>query len=105
MKSSPNPWKLATLGFAVGIVVVGGTAMFQAADAAPISNREALQAIGMVETAQRQLWRAPKDPENHRLKAIEATKLAVAELKLYAMPMPSGSAAAGPPIPPSKNKK
>ena len=81
-----NPYKLATLAFAIGIVVVTGTSALQPADAAPQLNKDALQALGMMEAANRHLWRAPRDEEGHRQKAFEAIKAAMGEIRLLAMP-------------------
>lgn len=100
-KRTVNPWKIATLGFAIGIVVVAGNGVLSPADAAPQVHKEALQALGMVEAANRHLWKAPKDEEGHRQKAFEAIKLASAELKLLAMPTKKapGAPTALPPVP------
>jgi hypothetical protein len=101
MKRPINPWKLASLGFAVGIVVVSGTAAFeQPADAAPQVNKEALQALGMMEAANRHLWKAPKDPEGHRQKAFEAIKAAQGELRQLAFPAKKPPSPTPPPAPP-----
>ena len=100
-KGTVNPWKVATLAFAVGIVVVAGNGVLSPADAAPQVHKEALQALGMVEAANRHLWKAPKDEEGHRQKAFEAIKLASHELKQLAMPTKKAPAAptALPPVP------
>ena len=79
-----NPWKLASLALATATFVVAGAGFDRPAEATP--QVEAIGAIGILESASRQLWRAPKD--EHRQKAMEATRMAIAELRMLGFPTP-----------------
>ncbi|MEJ7728647.1 MAG: hypothetical protein WKG00_05485 [Polyangiaceae bacterium] len=77
-----NPWKLASIALATATAVVVGIGFDGSAEATPQS--EAIGAIGILESASRQLWRAPKD--EHRQKAMESARMAIAELRMLGFP-------------------
>jgi len=92
-----NPWKLASIALATATVVVVGIGIDRPAEATP--QPEAIGAIGILESASRQLWRAPKD--EHRQKAMESTRMAIAELRMLGFPTPPAEE----PDPNGKKKK
>ena len=79
-----NTWKLAKLTLAVPPPLVVGVGFDRHAEATP--QAEAIGAMGILESASRQLWRAPKD--EHRQKAMDATRMAIAELRVLGFPTP-----------------
>lgn len=82
MGKRTNPWKLASVTLAVATAVVAGVGFDRPAEATP--QIETIGAIGILESASRQLWRAPKD--EHRQKAMEAARSAIAELRMLGFP-------------------
>lgn len=83
-ESAGNTWKYTSLALLVGIVVVLGTGPSAEAKVP----KEALQALGMLEAAKQLLYRAPRDEEGNRARAIDTTRQAIAELKALALPVP-----------------
>lgn len=81
IRAKTNPWKVITLLLAGALAVVVGTG--SSAEAKP-SNAEVLRVLGMLEAAKGQLFRAKKDEAGHRAKAIEATRMAITELRVVA---------------------
>jgi len=86
-----NPWKIASITLAAATAIVVGVGYDRAAEAqAPpqaAPQLEAVGAIGILESASRQLWRAPK--EEHRQKAMDSTRMAIAELRQLGFPLPA----------------
>lgn len=81
-RARTNPWKVVTLILAGAIAVVVGTGSNDA-QAKP-ANAEVLKVLGMLEAAKGQLFRAKKDEAGHRAKGIEATRMAITELRFVA---------------------
>ena len=77
-----NPWKVSTIALATALGLVVGGGYSTEAEAKPPT--EILKTLGMLEAAKQQLFKAPKDEGGHRQKAIETTRMAIAELRLAA---------------------
>lgn len=72
-------WKVSTLVLAGSLVVVTGSNLVRDASAEPQPHMKS--ALEHLEQAKAALERATADKGGHRVKAIEATKLAIEETK------------------------
>ena len=74
-----NPWKLTTLAFASAFALAVGGNMINGVGAEPQPHMKS--ALGSLEQALGALTKATPDKGGHRVKAIDATKLAIDEVK------------------------
>jgi hypothetical protein len=78
-------WKASTLILAAALVIVVGDGVVAANEAeAKGANQQAVQALGLIEAARAHLWRAPRDQDGHRAKALQAARNAVMEVRVLA---------------------
>lgn len=74
-----NPWKLSTIIFASLFTATLATQAFQTADADRQPHMRA--ALSSLQSAKGQLEKATADKGGHRVKAIELTKAAIAQVE------------------------
>ena len=74
-----NPWKVTTFLFAAALAVVIGKSAVNSASAEPQPHMKS--ALGSLEQALGSLTKASADKGGHRVKAMDLTKQAIAEVK------------------------